>query len=209
MANCQCNHATTDHIPSKKFRRALWVALLLNLSLLLVEVIAGAHSGSASLWADALDFAGDSFNYALSIFALGLSLYWRTQVALMKGYTMLLFSLVVFAKVFWGLWIGLQPEALTMGGIGILALIANLLTAIVLYRFRDGDANMTSVWLCSRNDAIGNIAVIFAAIGVFGTQSAIPDMIVAVIMASLGLSSGYQVIQKSRAEHQANRSNLA
>lgn len=205
MAGCQCEHHTSSHALSKKFRNALWVALFLNLSLFLIEVIAGAQAGSAALWADALDFAGDAFNYAISIMALGLSLYWRASIALIKGYTMVFFAILILGKVLWAYSTGVQPEAMTMGLIGILALLANVLSALVLYAFRDGDANMTSVWLCSRNDAIGNIAVILAAIGVFGTQSSIPDLIVAAIMATLGFSSGYHVIQKSRAERQAHK----
>ncbi|MHA3060282.1 cation transporter [Acinetobacter sp. ANC 4636] len=205
MAGCQCEHHTSNHSISKKFRNALWIALFLNLSLFIIEVIAGAHAGSAALWADSLDFAGDAFNYAISIMALGLSLYWRASIALIKGYTMLCFAILILVKVVWAYWTGVQPEAMTMGVIGIIALIANVISALVLYTFRDGDANMTSVWLCSRNDAIGNIAVILAAIGVFGTHNAIPDLIVAAVMASLGFSSGYHVVKKSRAERQANK----
>ncbi|MHA3098039.1 cation transporter [Acinetobacter brisouii] len=205
MAGCQCEHHTSNYGISKKFRNALWIALFLNLSLFIIEVIAGAHAGSAALWADSLDFAGDAFNYAISIMALGLSLYWRASIALVKGYTMLFFAILILVKVIWAYCTGVQPEAMTMGVIGIIALIANVISALVLYAFRDGDANMTSVWLCSRNDAIGNIAVILAAVGVFGTHNAIPDLIVAAVMASLGFSSGYHVVQKSRAERQANK----
>lgn len=206
MAGCQCEHHNSKHEMSKKFRNALWIALILNLSLFIIEVVVGVQAGSTALWADSLDFAGDSFNYAISIMALGMSLYWRASIALLKGYTMVCFAILVLVKVIWAYWAGVQPEALTMGVIGILALLANVVTALVLYTFRDGDANMTSVWLCSRNDAIGNIAVILAAIGVFGTHSSIPDLLVAAVIASLGFSSGYQVIRKSNAERQANKS---
>ncbi|WP_151777939.1 cation transporter [Acinetobacter brisouii] len=203
MAGCQCEHHTPKQARSKKFRNALWIAFFLNLSMFIIEVVVGIKAGSTALWADALDFAGDAFNYAISIMALGMSLYWRASIALVKGITMFAFAVLILVKVVWAYWTGLQPEAITMGLIGLLALVANVLSALVLYTFRDGDANMTSVWLCSRNDAIGNIAVILAAIGVFGTQSSIPDLVVAVVMASLGFSSGYHVIQKSRAERQA------
>ena len=157
----------------------------------------GTYAHSSSLWADALDFFGDAINYAISLAVLGLSLYWRATVALFKGVIMALFSFVVIAKTIYAYIQGLQPEEITMGIIGIMALLANVISAIVLYAFRDGDSNMQSVWLCSRNDAIGNVAVILAVIGIFGTGSLLLDIIVAAIMALLGINSGYQVIQKS------------
>ena len=136
----------------------------------------------------------------MSLAVLGASLYWRATVALLKGIVMALFGLIVIAKVIYAYMQGIPPEAITMGAIGVLALVANVISAVVLYAFRDGDSNMKSVWLCSRNDAIGNVAVIFAAIGVFGTGSLLPDIIVAVIMAGLGLTGGYQVITRALLE---------
>jgi Co/Zn/Cd efflux system component len=179
---------------------ALWIALWINLSMFLVELIGGAYAHSSALWADSLDFFGDAVNYGISLAVLGASLYWRATVALIKGLTMAAFGLVVMAKVIYAYLLGIPPEAITMGIIGAIALLANVITAVILYAFRDGDSNMKSVWLCSRNDAIGNIAVIFAAIGVFGTGSLWPDMIVAVIMASLGLTAGYQVVKQALQE---------
>jgi Co/Zn/Cd efflux system component len=165
-----------------------------------VELIGGAYAHSSALWADSLDFFGDAVNYAVSLAVLGASLYWRATVALFKGAIMAIFGFVVIAKTIYAYIQGIPPEAITMGVIGVLALIANVISAVVLYAFRDGDSNMQSVWLCSRNDAIGNVAVIFAAIGVFGTGSMLPDLIVAVIMATLGLTGGYQVIKKANQE---------
>jgi Co/Zn/Cd efflux system component len=121
----------------------------------LIEVFGGAHIGSTSLWADALDFLGDSVNYIISIFALGMSLYWRATVALLKGLTMGIFALIVLLKVLWSIFYGMAPEAMAMGAIGFMGLMANLISALVLFAFRDGDANMKSVWLCSRNDYAG------------------------------------------------------
>ncbi len=154
--------------------------------------------------ADSLDFFGDSVNYGISLAVLSASLYWRATVALLKGITMALFGVVVMAKVIYAYIQGIPPEAITMGIIGIIALLANGVTALILYAFRDGDSNMKSVWLCSRNDAIGNFAVILAAVGVFGTGSLIPDLVVAVIMASLGLTAGYHVIQQALVERRMN-----
>lgn len=197
---CSCSHEPAPPKPNSKFRTALWIALLINLTLFGVELIGGAYAHSSALWADALDFFGDAVNYGISLAVIGASLYWRATVALIKGLTMAVFGLVVIGKVIYAFMQGIPPEAITMGIIGVLALIANVVTAIILYAFRDGDANMKSVWLCSRNDAIGNVAVIFAAVGVFGTGSLWPDIIVAIIMASLGLSAGYHVVKQALAE---------
>ncbi len=202
---CNCSHEPAPIKPDSKFRTALWIALVINLSLFMVEVIGGAYAHSSALWADALDFFGDAVNYGISLMVLGASLYWRATVALLKGLTMALFGFVVIAKVIYALILGIQPEAIVMGAIGVLALIANVITAIILYAFREGDANMKSVWLCSRNDAIGNVAVILAAVGVFGTGSLWPDVIVAAIIAVLGLTAGYQVVKQALAERAVSR----
>ena len=194
---CSCSPEPAPIKPNSKFRTALWIALLVNFTLFVVELIGGAYAHSSALWADALDFFGDAVNYGISLAALGASLYWRATVALVKGMTMALFGLVVIGKAIYAYLQGILPEALTMGLIGVLALVANVFTPAILYAFREGDSNMRSVWLCSRNDAIGNFAVILAAVGVFGTGSLWPDIIVAVIIATLGITSGYQVIKQS------------
>ncbi|QOW46274.1 MULTISPECIES: cation transporter [Acinetobacter] len=202
---CTCSHEPAPQKPNSKFRTALWIALIINLTLFFVELVGGAYAHSSALWADSLDFFGDAVNYGISLAVLGASLYWRATVALIKGLTMALFGFVVIGKSAYAYMQGIPPEAMTMGAIGILALIANVIAAVILYAFRDGDANMRSVWLCSRNDAIGNVAVIFAAVGVFGTGSLLPDIIVAVIMATLGLTGGYQVIKKALQERRENK----
>ncbi|HJF28558.1 cation diffusion facilitator family transporter [Acinetobacter bohemicus] len=194
---CSCSHEPAPPKPNSKFRTALWIALFINLAMFVVELIGGTYAHSSALWADALDFFGDAVNYGISLAVLGASLYWRATVALLKGVTMALFGIVVIGKVIYAYLQGIPPEAITMGVIGVAALIANVTTAVILYAFRDGDSNMKSVWLCSRNDAIGNVAVILAAIGVLGTGSLWPDIIVAVIMASLGLTAGYQIVKQA------------
>ena len=202
---CSCSHEPVPSTPNSKFRTALWIALFINLTLFIVELVGGAYAHSSALWADALDFFGDAVNYGISLAVLGASLYWRATVALIKGLTMAVFGLVVIGKVIYAFIQGIPPEALTMGVIGVLALIANVITAVILYAFRDGDANMKSVWLCSRNDAIGNAAVILAAVGVFGTGSMLPDIIVAIIMAGLGLTAGYQVVKQAFIERTSSK----
>jgi len=163
-----------------------------------VEGAASLQSGSVSLMADAIDFFGDSANYILSLSVLSLGMLWRGRAAMVKGITMTVFGIVVWARALWVMEQGVIPEPFTMGAIGLLALIANLSVAFVLFRFRDGDSDMRSVWLCSRNDAIGNLAVMAAALGVFGTGSAWPDLSVAAIMGTLAISSGISVVRHAR-----------
>ena len=209
MAGCGCNTtcSPTQKI-SPKFRKALWIALVLNALMFFVEIIGGSHARSVSLWADALDFAGDAANYAISLAVLSMILYWRATAALLKGMTMAAFGIFVIVKVIWTWWLGITPEPMMMGAIGVLALVVNVFVALMLYAFRDGDANMRSVWLCSRNDAIANIAVIIAAIGVFGTGSMFPDLFVAFIIAYLGVSSGLAVIKQARMERKRDQANI-
>jgi Co/Zn/Cd efflux system component len=166
----------------------------------LVEVVAAAWSGSSALAADAADFLGDSANYALSLGAIALGGAWISRVALLKGAAMSVYGVAVLAYAAWRTWLGVPPEPITMGVVGVLALLVNLGVAVLLYRFRDGDANMQSVWLCTRNDVIANIAVLVAAAGVFGTGTVWPDVAVATMLAALGLSSGRIVLRRARAE---------
>ena len=183
-----------------RFRRVLWVVLAINGGMFLVEVSAGLVAQSVSLQADALDFLGDAANYALSLMVLGLALRWRAVAALVKGATMGLFGLWVIGSAVWGLVAGTTPGALVMGSVGGLALVANVFCAILLYRFRVGDSNMRSVWLCSRNDAIGNVAVMLAAAGVLTTGANWPDLLVAAILAGLALSAAIQVFRQAIGE---------
>ena len=190
-------------VPSSRdpaYRRVLAIALVANVAMLMVEIVAALWSGSSALAADALDFLGDSANYALSLGAIAAGGLWFSRVALLKGLAMSLYGLAVLAYAGWRAWLGVPPEALTMGVVGVLALAVNFGVATMLYRFREGDANMRSVWLCTRNDVIANIAVLIAAAGVFGTGTVWPDVAVAAILAVLGLTSGSAVIRHARAE---------
>ena len=201
MANC-CGDTLceTDRPPEGRWRLALWLALAINAGMFAVEGVAGLLSGSAALQADALDFLGDAANYGISLGVVGLALAWRARAALVKGATMLVFGGWVVGATLWGVWRGETPAAEVMGVIGLAALIANVVTAVMLFGFRKGDANMRSVWICSRNDAIGNLAVMLAAWGVFGTGTRWPDLLVAAVMAGLALQGGWQVIRHARAE---------
>ena len=183
-----------------RYRKILWIALVVNAAMFLVEIVAGVQSGSLSLLADAVDFAGDAMNYAVSLAVLASALAWRARAAMLKAVSMMGFGLYVLGAALWSVWYGGVPLTTTMGAIALLALVANIAVAWMLYAFREGDANMRSVWLCSRNDAIGNLAVFIAALGVFGTGSAWPDLAVASLMAALALHGGWTVLQQARGE---------
>lgn len=205
MAACCANDHCSDEISAKalnspSWRRALWIALVANAAMFATEIIAGVASGSASLQADALDFLGDTMTYGLSLGVAGLGLAWRARAALIKGWGLLLLGFWVIGAAIWHAYVTTVPQAEVMGIIGVLALVVNAGVALMLYRFRTGDSNMRSVWICSRNDAIGNLAVMAAAVGVFGTGTGWPDVIVAAIMAALSISGGWQIIRQARGE---------
>jgi len=201
MACCHDAHcARTPKLNSPGWRRALWIALAINAVFFLAEIIAGAAAGSTALQADALDFFGEAANYAISLGVAGMALVWRARAALAKGGTLVVFALAVLASTAWHALHGTLPRAEVMGVVGAAALLANGGVALMLYRFRGGDANMRSVWICSRNDALGNLAVLLAALGVFGTGTLWPDVIVAAIMGGLGLSGGWQIVTQARGE---------
>lgn len=193
---CEAPPARQD----KAWRRVLWIALAINATMFAVEIVAGVAASSAALRADALDFLGDSANYAISLGVAGLALQWRARAALLKGASLFLLGLWVLGSTVWMALTGTLPRAETMGIVGGIALVANLVCALLLWRHRDGDANRRSVWICSRNDAIGNVAVVAAAFGVLGTGTAWPDLIVAVILAGLGVSGGWQIMRQARGE---------
>lgn len=193
---CPAPMSSTD----VSYRRVLWIALFANLAMFAVELVASVWSGSSALAADAADFLGDSANYALSLGAIALGGGWVSRVALLKGLAMSLYGVAVLAYAGWRAWLGVPPEPVIMGVVGLLALAVNFSVAALLYRFREGDANMRSVWLCTRNDVIANLAVLIAAAGVLGTGTIWPDIAVAAILAGLGLSSGRVVIRHARAE---------
>ena len=199
-ASCCSSGCSTEAKIPPRYRRALWIALVVNLLMFGVELGSGLHADSASLLADAVDFFGDAANYAVSLFVLSMGLAARARTALLKGATMAVYGVYVLGQAGWNATSGAMPEAATMGVVGTIALIANVSVAVLLYAFREGDANMRSVWLCSRNDAIGNLAIVVAAFGVFGTGTAWPDLIVAAIMGVLGLTAAAQVIRQARRE---------
>ena len=200
MSTTCCPPPPTQQLHDKRYRRVLWTVLAINAAMFLIEAIAGLTAGSASLQADALDFLADAANYGISLFVVGRAIHHRAQAALAKGLTMGLFGLWVLAATVWHAAHGSVPEAFTMGTVGFAALLANAASFALLWAYRSGDSNMRSVWLCSRNDVIGNCAVLLAALGVFGTGTGWPDVIVASIMGTLALQGAWHVVSQARRE---------
>jgi len=203
--SAHCCSAPCSAAPSvdPSYRKALWVALTLNALMFVVELGASWTSGSVSLLADSIDFLGDAGNYAISLAVLGMAMTVRSRAALFKAACMGVFGAFVLAKAVWSLRTGVPPEPATMGAVGLAALTVNAGVALLLYRYRSGDANMRSVWICSRNDALGNMAVMLAALGVLGTGSAWPDLMVAAVMGTLALWGSWVVTRQARSELRA------
>jgi Co/Zn/Cd efflux system component len=198
--HCCAPAAAASRARDPRYRRILWIALLVNAAMFVVELVGGIHASSSAVLADAIDFFGDAANYGVSLAVLSLGVRWRATAALLKGVCMAAFGSFVLINTGFTAWAGTVPEAATMGVIGLLALCANLSVAALLYAYRTGDANMRSVWLCTRNDAIGNVAVMAAALAVFNTGGGWPDWLVAALMGSLALSAGTSVVRQARAE---------
>jgi len=202
MAGC-CGHDAQFDGVSADYKRRLWLVIAINAGMFAVEMSAGQMAGSQALKADALDFLGDALTYGISLAVIGASLRTRSLAAMGKGISLLLMGLWVFGSTAYSVFYVGVPQAQIMGSIGFMALAANLASVMILVRYKDGDANVRSVWLCSRNDAIGNVAVMIAALGVWGTASGWPDLIVAGIMAGLFLSSAFQILLQAIQERQA------
>jgi Co/Zn/Cd efflux system component len=203
---CEGGCASAQPGTTRRFRRVLWIALIANAAMFFVEAGASWTAQSSALLADAVDFLGDAANYGVSLAALAAVAVWRSRVALAKGWTMAAYGVAVLVVAGWNVWRGASPEPMTMALVAFLALVVNGTVAALLYAFREGDANMRSVWLCSRNDAIGNVAVMLAAAGVFGTGTLWPDVAVALVLGVLGLSAGRSVIVQARGELKRVRS---
>jgi Co/Zn/Cd efflux system component len=197
---CGCHGNPRFDGVDPRYQRVLWVVIVINAAMFLVEMTAGQLAGSQALQADALDFLGDTLTYGISLAVIGRSLNVRSSAALLKGSSLLLMGMWVFGSTLYHVLILGLPRAEIMGGIGILALAANLASVLLLLRYKDGDANVRSVWLCSRNDAIGNVAVMIAALAVWGSASAWPDLLVAGIMAGVFLTSSTQILRQAWVE---------
>lgn len=196
MAGDCCSDVKFDGA-SPAYRRALWAVIAINASMFFVEMSAGLAAQSMALKADALDFLGDTVTYTISLLVIGHPLLLRARVALFKGISVGLFAVIVLGATFYRAIVVGSPDQVIMGWVGALAFTANVASVLILLRFRDGDANVRSVWLCSRNDAIGNLAVILAAVGVAWTGTQWPDLIVAVVLAGLFLTSAFKITRQA------------
>jgi len=201
QAKCGCAGNPRFDGMNATYKRILWAIIVINAAMFLVEMSAGKLAGSQALQADALDFLGDALTYGLSLAVIGMSLKTRSAAALVKGVSLLLMGLWVFGSTTYQLLILGVPQAEIMGGVGLMALAANLASVALLMRYKDGDANVRSVWLCSRNDAIGNVAVLAASVVVWFTASAWPDLAVALVMAGLFLRSSQQILVQAWKEY--------
>jgi Co/Zn/Cd efflux system component len=201
------DHSHTFDGMNDAYKRRLMLVTAINVGMFFIEFSAGHLAGSQALQADALDFFADGVTYALSFWAIGRSQRVRTGAAVLKGLSLLAMGIWIAASTLYQFFIHGVPEAQVMGLIGFLALGANLLSVYLLFAYKDGDANIRSVWLCSRNDAIGNVAVMIAAVLVAWLNNGAPDLIVAGVMAALFLTSSYQILRQSWAEWQAGESN--
>ena len=199
MSGCCGQNRNFDGV-SASYKRRLWAVIAINAGMFGVEMVAGHMAQSQALQADALDFFGDALTYGISLAVIGSSISVRSAAALAKGLSLLAMGLWVFGSTVYQVFVAGVPEAQVMGIVGFLALAANLASVALLVRYKDGDANVRSVWLCSRNDAIGNVAVMVAALGVWGTATGWPDLLVAAIMAGLFLTSAFQIITQAMAE---------
>jgi cation diffusion facilitator family transporter len=207
-ASC-CGHGDQHPVPdhqNQAYRRVLWIALGINAGMFAVEIGMGLRAGSASLQADALDFLGDAVNYALSLFVVGMALRFRALAALAKGASMGVLGCWVLGVAAWHLVAGTVPQAITMGAVGLAAVAANGISFALLWAYRTGDANMRSAWICTRNDLLGNLAVLLASLGVFGTGQGWPDLAVAAVMAVLALQGAFVVVRHSLRELHSQRS---
>lgn len=182
---------------SADYKRRLWLVIAINATMFMVEMVAGALAGSQALKADALDFAGDTATYGISLAVIGASLRTRSWAAIGKAASLSAMALWVLGVTVYHVLIVGVPRAEVMGAIGVLALLANVASVLVLMRYKDGDANVRSVWLCSRNDAIGNVAVMAAAAAVWLTETRWPDLAVAALMAGLFLYSSVRILRQS------------
>ena len=194
MTSC-CNHDLPEM--NGRYRSVLWICLAGNAIMFVVQTIASYAAHSVSLLANSADFLSDAVNYGISLYVLNLSLRQKAAASLFKGLSLGAVGIWVAFETFHHATQPALPEPLIMTLISIIALVVNISCAVLLYKYRSGDSNRKSVWICSRNDAIGNIAVMIAAAGVFASDTIWPDIIVATILGFLALSGAWQIVKSA------------
>ncbi|MFA6236377.1 MAG: cation transporter [Bacteriovorax sp.] len=208
MSDSCCNNVCKVELneTNKGFKKILWIALVLNFSMFMVDIVFAVLARSLSLKADAIDFLGDSANYFITLFVVNSVLSTKAHVSLLKAAFMFCFGMWILVEALISFNSTELPKYLTMSWVGGLAMAVNTFVAVLLYKFRNGDSNMQSVWMCSRNDAIGNLAVLVASAGVYFLSSKWPDLIVAIFIATLAVTSSYKVMKLALAELNAKAS---
>lgn len=204
-SSCGCHGNPRFDGLNPRYKRVLWTVIAINAAMFLLEMSAGAVARSQALQADALDFLADTLTYSLSLAVIGTSLRRRASAALLKGASLTLMALWLLGSTVYHSLILALPRAEVMGGVAALALAANAASVLLLMRYKHGDANIRSVWLCSRNDAIGNVVVMVAALGVWGSHTPWPDLAVAALMASLFLTSSVQILRQAWQEYRTDK----
>jgi Co/Zn/Cd efflux system component len=194
--SCGCGNAVFAGM-SAPYKRVLGIVIAINATMFFVETAAGVQGQSMALQADALDFLGDTATYALSLYVISKPAVWRARAALLKAISLGALGFWILGWAIYNMIDMGQPSAVVMTWVGALALAANIVSAGLLFRYRDGDANVRSVWICSRNDAIGNLAVIVAAGAVWVFSSAWPDVIAGALIACLFLRGAVQITLQS------------
>ena len=182
------------------YKRALWIVVLLNVGYGIIEIGGSILSGSQALQADSLDFIGDGLITFLGLIAVGWGLAARAKAALLQGVFLALLGFGVIGSTAYRVFVEHEPQTMLMAGFAFVAFIVNVLAAVVLIPHRKGDANMRAVWLFSRNDAIGNLAVVAAAALVWWLNSPWPDLLVAFAVAGLFLQSAWSIIRDARSD---------
>jgi Co/Zn/Cd efflux system component len=206
MSGC-CDHDAGDTSfdgASAVYRRVLLIVIALNAGMFVAEIVAGVAAGSLALFADSLDFAADAATYGITLLVIGKSVRVRTNAALAKGLSLAVMAALVLGGTGWRVLVQGTPDSMTMGTVALAALAVNATSVALLLKWREGDANVRSVWLCSRNDAIGNVLVLVAASGVFATGTGWPDLAVAAAMAALFLNSSMKIVRQAFAERAAS-----
>ena len=199
MNEC-CENIDSEHTLDDKYRRVLWVILVINALMFIVELASGLYSGSQSLLADSIDFFGDSAMYGISLYVFNKSLQERARASIIQGSMMGMYGIVIVASTIYKIFVVGVPQAEIMGIVGFLALFANVYSAFLLFKYRRGDSNRQSVWISSVNDAIANIAIILAGAGVFITSSKFPDLFVAFIIASIEIRGSLKILKQAKGE---------
>ena len=203
MAGCCHEDCVSLELASRQERRILVIVLLINAGMFVAEFSAGLVSGSTALLADSLDMLADALIYAMGLFALGRAAHWRARSALTSGVFQLLLGIGVAVEAVWKTLADGLPDAATMGLFGVIALVANTTCFLLLARFRDGDINLRATWICSRNDMIGNLGVLVAAVMVTGLKSPVPDIVIGLLIAALVIRSAWRIAMEARAQLRA------